>query len=127
MNISGLGSFFAMLYGDKMDIYRTEESTNEDNTNNIEYCPRPTFTNIPCRISFSSDDRGTDSEVDHNPVTYSPKLFCKPNIDLRAGDYVVVKRYTDKGVLARTYEGTLSEPSWYTTHQEAFIDIDKGA
>ena len=127
MHLTGLGGLFAMLYNDKMDVYRTTENTNDDTSNNIAYNPKPLYTDISCRISFSSDDTGTDSEVDRNPVVYNPKLFCRPEIDLRAGDYVIVKRLTDKGVVARTYEGVISEPSWYTTHQEAFMRINRGA
>lgn len=127
MKLAGLGSFFAMLYNDRMDIYRTSEETNEDNTTDISYQPEPLYTDIQCRLSFSSDDTGSDSEVDRNPVRYNPKLFCKAEVDLRAGDYVVVRRYSDNGSVAKTYEGQVAQPSWYTTHQEAFMRIDEGA
>lgn len=127
MHLAGLGELFAMLYTDKMNVYRPQETEDDDFTASIDYLPNPTQTNVPCRISFSSDDTGTDSEVDRHPVVYNPKLFCRSDVDLKAGDYVVVKRYTDKGVLARTYEGTLSEPSWYPTHQEVFVRVNKGA
>ena len=127
MKLAGLGNLFAMLYNDRMDIYRTSEETNDDATSDISYNSQPLYTDIECRLSFSSDDTGSDSEVDRTPVRYNPKLFCRAGVDLRAGDYVIVRRYTDSGVVARTYEGQIAEPSWYSTHQEAFMRIDKGA
>lgn len=127
MRLAGLGKLFAMLYDDRMDIYRTVESTNDDNTTDISYEPKPLYEGVPCRISFSSDDTGSDSEVDHNPIRSNPRLFCKAEVDLKAGDYVVVRRYADDGSIIKTYQGQVAQPSWYSTHQEAFMRIDEGA
>lgn len=127
MKLTGLGNFFTILYNDRMDIYRTTEDINDDTTTDVSYEAQPLYSNVKCRLSFSSDDTGADSEVDHNPVRYNPKLFCTADVDLQAGDYVVVRRYSDKGAVTRTYEGRVADPSWYTTHQEAFIRIEKGA
>lgn len=127
MKLAGLGSLIAVLYNDRMDIYRTSKQTNDDETVNIAYEPQPLYTDIKCRISFNSDDTGTDSDVDRTPVRFNPKLFCRADVDLQAGDYVVVKRYADDGSVIKTYEGLVSQPSWYSTHQEAFMRIDEGA
>ena len=127
MKLAGLGNFFAMLYNDRMDIYRTVRADNPDTTINISYSPDPLYTDIKCRLSFSSDDTGTDTEIDRNPVRLSPKLFCGAEVDLKAGDYVVVRRYTDSGEVSKTYQGQVALPSWYTSHQEVFVRIDEGA
>lgn len=127
MKLAGLGSLFAVMYNDRMDIYRTAKETNEDSTIDVSYEPTPLYSDVACRLSFNSDDTGSDSEVDRNPVKLSPKLFCKPDVDLKAGDYVVVRRYANNGSVAKTYEGTVALPSWYSTHQEAFMRIDEGA
>ena len=127
MKLSGLGKLFAILYNDRMDIYRTQSEENTDNTIDISYTPTPLYTDIPCRISFSSDDTGTDAEVDRTPVRFNPRLICSHTVDLRAGDFVVVRRYADDGSIVKTYEGQVSLPSWYSTHQEAFMRIDEGA
>lgn len=127
MKLAGLGKLYAMLYDDRMDIHRTQEEENEDCTADTLYKPVPVYKNVKCRLSFESDDTGVDSEVDRVPVRYIPKLFCGPDVDLQAGDYVIIRRYTDSGVIRKVYEGVVSEPSWYTTHQEAFVRIDKGA
>jgi hypothetical protein len=127
MKLAGLGKLFTMLYDDRMDIYRTAKEDNEDSTTDISYESFPVYTDIKCRLSFSSDDRSSDSEVDRNPVRFDPKLFCEADVDLLAGDYVVVRRYADNGSIMMTYEGRIAKPSRYSTHQEAFMRIDEGA
>ena len=127
MKLAGLGKLFAVLYNDRMDIYRTAQENNDDYTTDISYEPEPLYKDVKCRISFSSDDTGSDSEVDRNPIKFSPKLFCGADVDLKAGDYVTIRRYADNGSVTKTYQGQVAMPSWYSTHQEAFVRIDEGA
>lgn len=127
MKLAGLSNLLSMLYDDTMSVYRTVRADNDDGTINISYQPEPVYTGIKCRLSFSSDDTGTDSEVDRNPVRFSPKIFCRNDVDLRAGDFVVIRRGADDGSVMATYEGRIARPSKYSTHQEAFMRIDEGA
>lgn len=127
MKLAGLGKLISILYDDKMDIYRTTKTNNDDTTTDISYNPEPLYKDLKCRLSFSSDDSGADSEVDRNPVRFGPKLFCAMEVDLQAGDYVVVRRYADNGSIMMTYEGRVAQPSKYSTHQEALMRIDEGA
>ena len=127
MRLSGLGKLYTLLYDDRMDIYRTVKEIDDDSTTDISYDPKPLHTDISCRLSFSSGDTASDSDVDRNPVKFNPKLFCGADVDLQAGDYVTVRRYVDNGSVVKTYHGQVAQPSWYSTHQEAFIRIDEGA
>lgn len=127
MHLAGLGGLLAMMYNDRMDVYRAKEHENDDGTTDVVYNNNPSYKNVKCRISFSSDDSAVDIEVDKTPVTYTPKLFCGPTIDLRAGDYIIVRRLSDNGTVMRTYKGLLAQPSWYPTHQEAFMRVNEGA
>ena len=127
MKLAGLGKLFAILYNDRMDIYRTSREENDDSTTLIAYEETPLYEDVKCRLSFSSDDSGADSEVDRNPVRFGPKLFFGPEVDVQAGDYVVVRRYADNGSVMSTYEGRTAKPSVYSTHQEALLRIDEGA
>ena len=127
MKLAGLGKLYTLLYNDRMDIYRTVRESDDDATTDISYDPNPLYKDISCRLSFSSDDTASDSEVDRNPVRFSPKLFFGAEVDLKAGDYVTVRRYSDNGSVVAVYEGQAAQPSWYSTHQEAFIRIDEGA
>lgn len=127
MKLAGLGKLLAVLYDDRMDIYRTEKTSKDDDTVDISYQPAPLYSDIKCRLSFTSDDTGADSEVDRNPVRFNLKLFCSSDVDLRAGDYVAIRRYSDKGSLLSVHQGQVAMPSRYSTHQEAFVRIDEGA
>lgn len=126
MKLAGLGKLYEILYDDKMHIYRTSREMNDDSTTNVSY-GTPMYTDIKCRLSFTSEDTASVSEVDRNPVQFNAKLFCGPNIDLKAGDYVVVRRYNDSGAVMKTYQGQVAMPAWYSTHQEALLWVDEGA
>ena len=127
MRLAGLGTLWALLYDDRMDIYRTSKSDNDDTTIDISYEPKPLYEDVKCRLSFSSDDSGADSEVDRTPVRFNPKLFCATEVNLKAGDYVVVRRYADSGSILATYQGVVALPTKYSTHQEALVRVDEGA
>lgn len=127
MKLAGLGKLLAMLYNDRMDIYRTESREEKDSTTSISYEPEPLYSDVKCRISFSSDDTGTDSEVDRNPIRFNPKLFCAMDVDIKAGDFVVIRRYADDGSVMTMYEGMVAMPSKYSTHQEIFLRINESA
>ena len=127
MRLAGLGSLVALMYTDRMDIYRTTNKSNDDDTTDISYDPKPLHTEVKCRLSFSRDDTGADSEVDRNPVRFDPKIFCGADVDIKAGDFVTIRRCADDGTVVHTYHGQVAMPSWYSTHQEAFVRIDEGA
>lgn len=127
MKLAGLGKFYTILYDDRFDVYRTDKGDNGDGSTDIFYEEEPLYTDIPGRISFVSDDRGSDESTDKVPIRFDPKLFCAADVDIKAGDYVVIRRYSDKGELIHTYKGTLALPSWYSTHQETFIRVDEEA
>lgn len=127
MKLSGMGVFLTMLYDDRFDIYRTDKKANEDSSIDIFYQDTPKYSDVPGRLSFSSDDRSSDTAVDETPIKYNPKLFCAHDVDIRAGDYIVIRRYSDDGKFIHTYQGLAAQPSWYSTHQEIFIRVDEEA
>lgn len=127
MRLAGLGKFHTILYDDRFDVYRTDSGYNGDGSTDIFYQQEPIYKDVHGRISFVSDDRGSDSETDRVPIKFDPKLFCASDVDIKAGDYVVIRRYSDDGRLIHTYRGTLSMPSWYSTHQETFVRVSEEA
>lgn len=127
MNLAGLGKLFSVLYSDRLDIYRTGKKENSDTSTDIFYEPEPLYTDVKCRISFDSDDTGADSEVDENPVKFNPKLFVDADVDIKAGDYVVVRRLNNQGEAVKTYKGMVAMPSWYSSHQEVYLRVDEEA
>lgn len=126
MKLAGVGKLYSILYDDKIVIYRTTTADEDDGSTSMTYSSTP-VAEVPGRISFSSDDRSSDKDVDRSPVLFYPKIFCSPHADLRAGDFVKVYRHADSDEWEMVYKGTLAMPSRYSTHQEAFIRVDEGA
>jgi hypothetical protein len=127
MKLSGFAGIITTMFNDKMSIRRYEKSENNDGTTSTELSENPTYTDIPCRISFSSDESPKDSEVDEVPVRNVPKIFCKLDVDIQAGDIVTVNRYDDDGNIIATYEGKVGLPSVFITHKEALFSIERSA
>lgn len=127
MKLSGFAGIITTMFNDKMSIRRYEKSENNDGTTSTELSENPIYTDIPCRISFSSDESPKDSEVDEVPIRNVPKIFCKLDVDIQAGDIVTVNRYDDDGHIIATYEGKVGLPSVFITHKEALFSIERSA
>ena len=63
MKLSGMGVFLTMLYDDRFDIYRTDKKANDDSSIDIFYQDTPKYVDVPGRLSFSSDDTGSESTL----------------------------------------------------------------
>lgn len=72
MKLSGMGVFLTMLYDDRFNIYRTDKRANEDSSTDIFYQETPKYADVPGRLSFSSDDTGSDTAVDETPISTTP-------------------------------------------------------
>lgn len=128
MKLGGTKTILSMLYDDKMDVSRYITSTNLDGTTETSMNPEKVYENIPCRVSFSNvSDSPDDVQVDSNPVDFSPRLFCSPDIALATGDYIEVKRKDDKGNTILVYKGNIGMPAWYSNHQEVKFNIEEFA
>lgn len=127
MKLSGFAGIITTMFNDKMSIRRYEKSENNDGTTSTKLSENPIYTDIPCRISFSSDESPKDSEVDEVPIRNVPKIFCKLDVDIQAGDIVTVNRYDDDGYIIATYEGKVGLPSVFITHKEALFSIERSA
>ena len=76
------------------------------------------FSNIPCRLSFSSS-RPTDENVAAG-VTQSIKLFLAPEINIPAGCKITV---TQNGKTTAYKQS--GEPAVHTHHQEISLELFK--
>lgn len=127
MKLSSFSPLMITLMTDEMDIYRYTESTNSDSTTSTNLPTTPLHTNVKCRLSFNAIDSPKDSEVDQNPIKYSPKIFCPQSTDLKAGDEIVVRRLQDDGSIMLTYKGQVGTPANYPTHKEVLFFIKESA
>ena len=127
MKLSGFAPIIESMFNDKMDINRYIDVANSDGTTDTRLSDAPIYTNVPCRVSFSTYDNPRDNEVDNVPVKNVPKIFCKLNADIKAGDFITVRRYSDNGQVIATYAGKVGLPSVLITHKEALFSIERSA
>ena len=127
MLYSGFASVIESLMTDQVDIYRYETDINEDGTDSIHLSEVPIYTDVPCRISFSSLEKPGNYKVDENPINSSPKIFCPRGADVKAGDYFEVRRLNGQGSVIAIYRGIAAMPAVYVTHIEVLIEIRESA
>jgi hypothetical protein len=104
-----------------MSISRYKEVLNDDTTTSVEESETPVYTDIPCRISFTSTDNPETTKEDSNPVYLQIKVFCSPEIDVQKGDKIVAQRIDNSGNVIATYKGTANLPLQYVTHKEILL------
>lgn len=110
------------LFTDKLDIYRHNNSLNDDGTTKTDLPTTSLYSNIPCRISFSRTiDLTTDKAINKLPIHLIPKVFCDTSIDIKAGDYIIITRNNTQ------YKGIAGNPNMYETHQEISMTVEGDA
>lgn len=104
------------LYIGKCTVTVQNEGINEATGESI-FTEEEKFTDIPCRLSFSSSANGVkDGYV--TDITQTVKLFIAPELDIPNGSKITV---TQNG---RTTDYCRSgESAVYTSHQEITLDL----
>ena len=121
MNLSSFGNILQSMYTDEMDIYRYTEVEDTDGTTTTKLSNSPLYTDVPCRISFSSPDEPETTREERNPIYLRIKVFCSSTVDISKGDRIIARRLDEhKNVLA-TYEGTANLPYVFVTHKEILL------
>lgn len=127
MKLGAFSGIITTMFTDKMDITRYVEQENPDGTTETALPDIPLYTDVGCRISFVSEENPKDGTVDDNPVKSTPKVFCKIDTDVQAGDYITLRRIGDDGSVMATFSGQIGLPSIYPTHKEALFLIKESA
>ena len=127
MKLGAFSGIITTTFTDKMDITRYVEQENPDGTTETALPDVPLYTDVSCRISFVSEESPKDGTVDDNPVKNTPKVFCKIDTDVQAGDYITLRRIGDDGNVLATFSGQIGLPSIYPTHKEALFLIKESA
>jgi hypothetical protein len=121
MDTSFVSGAFAMLYDDRMDVQRRVQSKAGDGSTVTG--PRQTvtgLTNIPCRISYKMPDTATNPE-NGEQVRRQVQVFFAPDIDILAGDYLILRRITG-GAVRQTLQGNAGKPGIYGSHCELLLE-----
>ena len=127
MKLGAFSGIITTTFTDKMDITRYVEQENPDGTTETALPDVPLYTDVSCRISFVSEENPKDGAVDDTPVKSIPKVFCKIDADVQAGDYITLRRIGDGGNVMATFSGQVGLPSIYPTHKEALFLIKESA
>lgn len=100
-------------YFHKMSVSRFGDTKDEWGGTKQAYVPIPALQFITCGYSQSSRTMNAIQTVTTNNITYNPKIFCDPTLDIKAGDRITVN-YGSK-VIGKFQAG---EPYVYDSHQE---------
>lgn len=73
---------------------------------------RQKATAVPCSLSVSTS-RNTNQTDAQNDIVYDSMIFCRPEVDVQAGDTLTV---TLENGVQRTF--TAGEPMYYPSHLE---------
>lgn len=107
------------LYEDRATIKRYMEYE-DPITKETKHGLQTIYEHKPCRISQRA--LGTNNQTETvNQIAYETKLFISPDLEIRQGDVIEVKR----GTVTRTY--TTGEPFLYPTHQEVSLQREDEA
>lgn len=127
MKLGKFAGIITTMFSDRVDITRYIDKENEDGSTETALPDTPIYTDVPCRISFSSDENPGDTDIDNTPIKLTPKIFCKLDADLQAGDYVTVRRLDDDGNVIATYSGKVGMPAVHVSHKEVLFYINRSA
>jgi len=100
-------------YFHTLSINRLGDTEDEFGGTNQAYADVSTLQDIVCGYSQSSRSKNTTQTETRNVISYNPKLFCDPSLDIKTGDRVTIK-YEERtiGVF------TTGKPYYYNSHQE---------
>jgi hypothetical protein len=101
----------AGTYSHRMDITGLVETEQPSGETTVEY-GAPKGSNIPCAFSVWIGRNTTQTEG-QNDITYDGKIFCRPDINVTAGDSITL---TLENGWVRKF--TAGEPMYYPSHIE---------
>lgn len=130
MRLGKLAKIAQTMYTDRLFIFRRQHITNPDGTTDF-ILPEiidanALYQDIPCRLSFFAEDSPLDDAEASNPVFFAPKVYVDPDVDLQAGDWVVVYRGMEL-VKDKVVQGRVTMPAPYPSHLQAEIRIKEDA
>lgn len=101
-------------YFHTMSVSRLTRKKNTHGATVQEYTAIPILQLVPCAFSVSkSSSINTTRSNTNNTIVYEPKIFCNPNLDIKAGDRIEVLFNT-----RNLGSFTAGVPYIYSSHQE---------
>lgn len=105
------------LYTGQCDIWEYKEKEE----NNITFFDEKLVASaVPCRLSFSKVQSGTQGAV-HGLTVQQPMLILSPDIVIKPGSKLIV----NQSGLTTEYQNS-GQPAVYETHQEIGLELFRG-
>ena len=100
-------------YFHTLSVNRMGETTDQWGGTKQAYAPITSLQDIICGYSQGSRNKNTTQTETRNVISYNPKVFCDPSLDIKTGDRVTVN-YEERviGVF------TTGKAYYYNSHQE---------
>ena len=113
------------MYSDEMDVYNLEVVKDDDGTENNSMPVNPTYTSIPCKISFKpKPDQSNVMATANNPINQQVNIFCSPSYKIKKGAKIVTRKMSEAGEVMETYSGnTINKSKMFEGHQEILFTI----
>jgi hypothetical protein len=111
------------LYWDEFDIYRLTTIKKANNATQNVIPTTPTYSGIPCKISFKPKPDQSSAMTDaNNPINQQIKIFCPPDTDIKKGDRLVIRKMSETGEVMDIFKGdTSNKPAVFVGHKEVLF------
>jgi hypothetical protein len=106
-----------ILYQDSCDIFSLTSRIDPDSQETLTDWS-PSYSNVPCRISFTSPITSFSPHSSVNNINQNIKLFLDNQYSVKPGDKIIVTR----NGLSLTYQYA-GESNYYESHRE--IELKK--
>lgn len=104
------GTLSEVFDSDIMSIGRKMVITDPDGFE-VETDPTiPLYENIPCHLSFKTQDNPDVANDSTKPVIMSLTIYCDAMTDVQNGDYITVQKRKSDGTVLEEYTGIAGEP-----------------
>ena len=123
MQLPDLRDVHALLYNDKMNVFRTDSEPNEYGIVSQER--KKIIEEQPCKLSMytsSKEDNPGDDSIYYRKANSVVKIFLSPNIKIIQGDWIdVYRKRVDNDEYELFFRGLANKPNVHSSHQEVEV------
>lgn len=124
MELPDTRKIHALLYNDKMNVFRVNEDPDEYGIVHTDE-RKQVMEDVSCKLSLytlSREDNPGDDSGYYRKVNSIIKIFCDPSLKFKAGDWIDVyrkRRGSDEWELF--FKGLCNKPNIHGSHQEVEV------
>ena len=121
-----------IIFNDRITAYHKEKFECDDGSTQERRADKPFVYQIPCQISYESNDKGTPAGRDRRPQSRAMKVFVwldnMPKGEMfKRGDDIIFERLNEDDEPVTHHEGTIGDPRVYTrgiAHVELSLEAE---